>query len=125
MFFTDPSVIRLSIGYGQNNFTMSHGSFSYDEEFTYRKELRFAGTAADPESAGMLLIYEDPSVPVEYLLRLSEEDGNTVLRYEGARGKKDAEILVKPLLPNRFFITIPSDPSSISTAEGKLIPNGT
>ena len=111
MFFTDPSVIRLSIGYGKNNFTMSHGSFSYDEEFTYRKELCFSTAESDPESSGTLLIYEDPSAPVEYLLRLSEEDGNTVLRYAGARGKKDAEILAKPLLPNRFFITIPSDPS--------------
>ena len=43
--------IRLSIGFGKNNFTMSHGSFSYDEEFTYRKELHYIGAEA-PEEPG-------------------------------------------------------------------------
>ncbi len=111
------SALRFSIGYGKNNFTMSHGSFSYDEEFTYRKALRFAGTeaakdpAAGSEALPLILVYEDPDAPVEYLLQLSCEDDNEVLRYLGARGKKDSEILVKPLLPNRFWISIPSEPS--------------
>lgn len=113
--------IHLRIGFGENHFTMERGSFSYDESFIYQKDLDLVQVLPDtPDSgekteveqnAGWTLVYEDPEAPVEYLLRLTEENGNEVLTYLGARGKKGSDILVKPLLPNRFFITIPSDAS--------------
>ena len=132
--------IRISIGYGENQFTMERGSFRYDEEFVYRKELELSAVIrkedAEPEEAGqkpeqkepeqkpvnndaveepeqvpdngILLVYEDPSIPVDHLFTLVQESDHEVFSYLGARGRRGAGMLVKPLLPNRFWITLPS-----------------
>ena len=98
--------------------TDAGGFFSYDEEFVYRKELKLSAVIRkedvepeDPEQVpenGVLLIYEDLSVPLDYLFSLVQEAEYEVFSYMGARGRQGAGILVKPLLPNRFWITIPS-----------------
>ncbi|MBQ1376551.1 MAG: hypothetical protein IIY77_01140, partial [Lachnospiraceae bacterium] len=62
------------------------------------------------EENELLLVFEDPSLPVEYLLSCKQENGLEYLSYAGARGKQGSPIMVKPLLPNRFWITFPADP---------------
>lgn len=90
---------ELSVGTGEDRFTMRHGSFSYRQKHSARTRLR----RLEPEetAGGLRLLFEHPKTG-ERLALFARETENGCLR-------------VSPELPpdcgwDRFRLTLPSDP---------------
>ncbi len=94
----DLRAMRLWIGEGSNNFTMSRGSFRYRQKIRNKRELLRKGTEQIPD--GIRLLYADKKTGEEHALLIRErEDGLKEVTYEGPYTAKEG---------SRFWIGLPA-----------------
>ena len=88
--------IKISIGYGENHFTMKRGSFRYRTQMKWQRDLKQTGIERTPH--GFVMSYEDPSDGRVLQLHVNEKDG----RYEAVLSGNTDGI-------NRYCLSLPCD----------------
>ena len=91
--------IGLAVGFGENRFTMSRGSFSYQQKNRFRKELIRSGEEAI--EGGLRIYYSEPS-GILCALDFTRE-GEELWKLTLSEYPKDQV--------NRFWLSLPSDAS--------------
>ena len=93
--------IRLSVGTGENNFTMSRGSFSYRQRTSRRSVL--SKTGEHRTEGGLVLEFRDRRSGEMHYLSVTEENGLLRIAYCDENG---ADISGRGV--NRFWVSIPA-----------------
>lgn len=88
--------MELAVGLGENNFTMSRGSFVYNQSFTYKKKCDLE--KVEEKENGFILHFTDKSHA--YRISVTEEMGKISVDY--------LEEVPKDV--NRFWLSIPTNP---------------
>ena len=88
--------MELSVGSGENNFTMSRGSFRYRTRLRWRRKLYPSGY--EERDDGFTLTYRDSTTNEDYVVDVKRNQG----RY-------DVSLRSAPGRVNRFWITFASD----------------
>ena len=88
--------MRIAAAHGENNFTMTRGSFDYNKKIDDRRELEKTA-CTQTQDGGYILSFSDDAGN-EFRIKISRTDGFIRADYEGEL----------PLGINRFFITLPS-----------------
>ena len=99
--------LKLSVGKGENNFTMSRGSFSYKQKTQKRSAL--SKTGERKTEGGYILEFKDQRSGEKHYLSVTDKEGLTRISYCDENG---ADISGKGV--DRFWVTIPA-------AEGESI----
>ena len=89
--------MKISIGSGENRFTMSRGSFRYKQKLFFKRPLEFVEKAETQN--GYLLTYMDQKTKEPYVFRVIEQDETITVEHQGK----------VPEGINRFFVTLPTD----------------
>ena len=90
--------LELSVGKGENFFTMERGSFNYKQKISTKTALK--KTCVRDTEGGFELLFEGPSPAAPYVFRITEENG----RYRAAlQVPEGADV-------NRFWVMIPAFP---------------
>lgn len=92
--------MQLSVGYGENSFTMSRGSFKYKKKIYFKRELKLTEMKEIEGGSVWLLNFTDEKTSDKHVIKVSCKDGLIKADYEG---KAPEDI-------NRFFVTLPADP---------------
>ena len=90
---------ELTVGTGENRFSMKRGSFSYRQ--TIRGKTRLVRCGSESAADGVRTWFEHPKTHERAALLRREEDGREVISLE----------LPGDCAWNRFWLTLPSDPS--------------
>ena len=90
--------MKVKVGEGTNNFTMSRGSFVYKQEFSYESTLDYV----DENTQGnkTKLHFKDPKRNLDHYFIVAEENGDIEVTYEG-----DDEAI------NRYWISFAANSS--------------
>ena len=90
--------MKVEVGNSVNNFTMSRGSFVYNQDFQYRSELVLKDKKKDGDT--LTLTYDDPDKGGQYIFIIKEENGDIELTSE-----------FENVNVNRFWLTFDANPS--------------
>lgn len=90
--------MKVEVGNSVNNFTMSRGSFVYNQDFRYRSELVLKDKKKDGDT--LTLTYDDPDRGGQYIFNIKEENGDIELTSEF----DNSDV-------NRFWLTFDANPS--------------
>ena len=93
--------LRLSVGKGENNFTMSRGSFSYRQKTQKRSVLSKTGERKTED--GYILEFKDKRSGEKHYLTVTDKEGLLRISYSDENG---ADISGKGV--NRFWVAIPA-----------------
>ena len=91
--------VELTVGTGENRFTMKRGSFSYRQ--VIRGKIRLIQAESETGEGGVRTWFEHPKTHERAALLRREEDGREVLSLELPDG----------CAWNRFWLTLPADPN--------------
>ena len=93
--------MSLAVGHGENNFTMSRGSFKYHQHFDWKSECDLISTN-DIEN-GFVLLYQIKNSNNLYKLIVTKIRGQIEVQYE-ENPDNDKEV-------NRYWLTLKTNPS--------------
>ena len=72
--------MRVKVGEGTNDFTMSRGSFVYKQSFSYESTLEFVDK--NKEGNATKLHFTDPNRKLEHYFIITEDNGDMEVTYE-------------------------------------------
>lgn len=90
--------MEVAIASGENNFTMSRGSFRYKQKIENKRSL--VKKSVEEKEGNTILTYEDPMTKEQHVFVVGERDGQLRLEYEG---KNKGNV-------NRYWITFATNP---------------
>ncbi len=90
--------MEVAVAYGENNFSMSRGSFKYKQKIKQKRKL--VKKSVEKLEDGFLLTYGDGKTGEEHTFRIKESNGEYRLSYEGEN---------KPGI-NRYWLTFKTNP---------------
>ncbi|MCR4611054.1 MAG: alpha-glucosidase [Lachnospiraceae bacterium] len=73
--------MKVNVGIGTNDFTMSRGSFVYKKDYTYTSTLNFVDKSEEGNTTK--LHFNDPDKGDDYYFNITEEDGDIEVTCEG------------------------------------------
>jgi len=98
----DYEKIRFSVGFGENNFTMSRGSFKYKQKFEWKQELVLDDCQKhEDDTESYQLTFIDKKQNDHYYLNVSIKDGTSIIT--------SSEDNANTMKPNRYWLTLPCD----------------
>lgn len=89
--------MKVAVGSGENQFTMSRGSFKYKQKLSRRRNLVLQ--KKDSIENGFLLTYLDEKTSQEHVMKVQEIQGKITVEYQGEA----------PTGINRFWLTLPTN----------------
>ncbi len=89
--------LELTVGHGEDNFTMSRGSFRYKRKFDWKRQVK--QTKKETIPSGYRLIFEDEKTHDLHAIEVTDVEGCISLKYQPLQVTADV---------NRYFLTIPT-----------------
>lgn len=90
--------MEVMVAQGENNFSMSRGSFKYKQKIKNKRKL--TRKSVKEVSNGWILTYEDSATSQEHVFLLSQEGSQLRLAYEGKNKER----------VNRYWLSFPTNP---------------
>ncbi|MCR5699743.1 MAG: alpha-glucosidase [Treponemataceae bacterium] len=91
--------LELAVGKGENNFSMSRGSFVYKQKFSWKRQLSFTGKSGT-DAKKFTLSYEDKKTHLKYEIDVAQDEKGAIS--VKCRTPENADV-------NRWWISFPAD----------------